>query len=186
MKKIKTPINGAFLFSNTIYRDQRGFFMEIYRENECAKFLKNIKFVQENHSRSIKNVLRGLHYQIRRPQGQLVTVFNGKIYETIVDLRVNSSTFKKTFSIVIGSDEKINQIYTPPGVAGGFLVLSNVVDLNYKVTEYFKKDNERGVNCFDTELSVKWPKVDYIMNTRDKNYPNLKDISKNDLPQITP
>ena len=115
--------------------------------------------------------MRGLHYQNKNPQGQLVTVFRGQIFEAIVDLRLNSPTFKQSFSFVIGSNQEINQIYTPPGVAGGFLVISEEVDLNYKVTEYYDKDDERGLNCFDPEIGIKWPIVEYIMNERDRNYP---------------
>jgi dTDP-4-dehydrorhamnose 3,5-epimerase len=184
MKKIDTSIEGAFLFSNSIFTDERGFFKEIFLKREIEQFIKNTKFVQENHSRSVKNVLRGLHYQNKNPQGQLVTVFRGEIYETIVDLRINSSTFKKSFSAVIGSNQEINQIYTPPGVAGGFLVTSEEVDLNYKVTEYYDKQDERGVNCFDPELGICWPEVDYIMNVRDKNYPILSQISEENLPKV--
>mgnify|MGYP001959899650 CR=1 FL=1 len=184
MKKVDTSIEGAFLFSNSIITDERGFFKEIFREQEL-QFIENIKFVQENHSRSVKNVIRGLHYQNKNPQGQLVTVFRGQIFETIVDLRVSSPTFKQAFSFEIGSNQEINQIYTPPGVAGGFLVISEEVDLNYKVTEYYDKDDERGLNCFDPELGVQWPKVEYIMNERDRNYPFLNKISKDNLPRIS-
>ena len=146
-----------------------------------VSFLHRI-LCKKNHSRSKRNVMRGMHYQNRRPQGQLVTVFSGEIYEAIVDLRPNSSSFKQTFEITLSSLGDFNQIYTPPGVAGGFLVTSEWVDLNYKVTEYYDHKDERVFNCFDPEMAIDWPKAEYILNSRDQSFPNLCEIKKEDFP----
>ena len=182
MEFVQTPILGAYIVKNAIFQDERGFFKEIFRKNLVEGILPSSNFVQENHSRSKRNVLRGMHYQNRRPQGQLGTVFSGEIYEAIVDLRPNSSSFKQTFEITLSSLGGFNQIYTPPGVAGGFLVTSEWVDLNYKVTEYYDHKDERGLNCFDTEMAIDWPKAEYIMNSRDQSFPNLCEIKKEDFP----
>jgi len=178
----ENKIKGSFLIENDLHSDDRGFFKEIYRKNEVIKTLPFENFVQENHSRSKKNVLRGMHYQNKRPQGQLITVFNGKVFYAIVDLRPDSLTFLKTFDIILSSETKLNQIYTPPGVAGGYLALSDWVDLNYKVTEYYDHLDERGINCFDPNLNIKWPSSKFIINSRDENYCNSSDIKEKDFP----
>jgi dTDP-4-dehydrorhamnose 3,5-epimerase len=186
MELVQTPILGAYIVKNAIFQDDRGFFKEIFRKNLVEGVLPSSNFVQENHSRSKRNVLRGMHYQNRRPQGQLVTVFSGEIYEAIIDLRPNSSSFKQTFEITLSSHGDYNQIYTPPGVAGGFLVTSEWADLNYKVTEYYDHDDERGLNCLDPEMAISWPQAAYIMNSRDQTFPNLCDIKGEDFPLDLP
>lgn len=186
MELVQNSILGAYTVKNALFQDDRGFFKEIFRKNLVEGILPSSNFVQENHSRSKRNVLRGMHYQNRRPQAQLVTVFSGEIYYAIIDLRPSSSSFKQTFEITLTSQGDYNQIYTPPGVASGFLVLSEWADLNYKVTEYYNHDDERGLNCLDPEMAISWPLATYITNSRDENYPNFCDIKAGDLPLDSP
>lgn len=139
-------------------------------------------FVQDNHSRSFKNVLRGIHFQIQNPQAQLVTVMHGKIFDVVVDLRLDSRTFGKWFGVELG-ENKPCQIYTPPGFAHGFCVLSDFVDLHYKVSREYCENDEGGLNWNDPELAIKWPLKTPLVSCRDENYPFLKSLSIKDLPQ---
>lgn len=139
--------------------------------------------MQDNHSRSFKNVLRGLHFQIQNPQAQLLTVMHGTIFDVVVDLRYESKTFRKWFGVELG-ENKPRQIYMPPGFAHGFCALSDSVDLHYKVSREYCKNDEGGINWSDSDLAIKWPVKSPIISCRDANYPFLKSLSIQDLPNL--
>ncbi len=180
----KTDIHDLYLIKSKHLSDERGFFKETFRSNVYAENGIGKNFVQENHSSSFKGVMRGMHYQCKKPQGQLVNVFHGSILEVVIDLRRESDTYLNTLSIILSSDEEFNQIYTPPGVAGGYCVLSKRADLHYKVTEYYDHEDERGLNCFDALLADYWKKIDFLIqrNKRDEDFPFFEDIKPEDFP----
>ena len=139
------------------------------------------QFVQQNHSRSHKDVLRGLHFQRKSPQAQLVTVMNGMVFYACVDLRRHSGTFMEWSGRSLSADG-ICQIFQPPGVAGGYYVLSEQTDLHYNVTELYNPEDEAGLRWNDPTLGIHWPVSDIIINKRDANYPFLKDMQVVDFP----
>ena len=184
MKTIKTEIEGVLLINLKIYRDERGFFLEKYQfERYSENGIKDI-FIQDNHSRSYKNVLRGLHYQKINPQSQLLTLISGSIFDVLVDLRNNSKTFKKWISLNLNENSDIRQIYMPPGVAHGFCVLSEVSDLHYKVSQKYESKNEGGLIWSDKYLNIDWPINNPILSEKDRSYPSLEQIKEKDLPNI--
>ena len=156
MKFIPTKIPDVVLIEPKLFGDDRGFFMETWRRDqfECAGI--NIEFVQENHSRSHKGVLRGLHYQINHAQGKLVRVLKGEVYDVAVDMRRNSKSFGKWVAEYLTEENK-RQMWIPPGFAHGFLVLSETVDFVYKCSEYYAPHEERTLLWNDEQLSIKWP-----------------------------
>ena len=180
MKIIETSIEGVLLIEPNIYRDNRGFFLETYSENEYFEQGIKIKFVQDNLSSSKKNTLRGLHYQLKNPQGKLVRVSRGTVFDVALDIRKGSSSFGKYFSTIL-DDQKFHQLYMPPGVAHGFCVISNVADFEYKCTDFYSPENERGILWNDPELAINWPIINPIVSTRDKAFKMLSDISKEEL-----
>jgi dTDP-4-dehydrorhamnose 3,5-epimerase len=140
-----------------VYTDPRGFFLEAYNRRTCHEFpWLPPDLVQDNHSRSVKGVLRGLHYQLPRPQGKLVRVARGAIYDVAVDLRRRSPTFGRWAAVRL-DDSHHQQLWVPPGFAHGFLVLSDVADVLYKTSEYYYPQNERSLLWSDSELAIPWP-----------------------------
>ena len=184
MNTIKTDIKGVLLINLDIYKDHRGFFIEKYQsERYFQKGIKDI-FVQDNYSRSYKNILRGLHYQKEKPQSQLLTLLTGSIFDVLVDLRKNSKTFKKWISYNLNEDSNIRQIYMPPGVAHGFCVLSDTTDLHYKVSQKYYANNEAGLLWNDKSLKINWPISNPILSEKDRSFPSLKEINENNFPDI--
>ena len=141
MKVIPTEIPDVLLLEPAVYRDSRGFFMESYNQRTLAALGINAAFVQDNHSRSSRGVLRGLHYQIQQPQGKLVRVVRGEVFDVAVDIRRHSPTFGKWIGFHL-SDENLRMAYVPPGFAHGFVVLSEIVEFLYKTTDYYAKEFE--------------------------------------------
>jgi len=181
MKIKPTSIEGLMQIEPDIFQDERGFFMESYnvsRYNELG--IKN-DFVQDNHSRSYKNILRGLHYQINNSQAQIVYVSQGRIFDVAVDLRPSSKTFKKWFGMVLSGDEP-QQLYMGPGLAHGFVVLSEVADVQYKVSRIYDPADEGGLLWCDPEIAIDWPCKEPRVSTRDADFPLLKDIPEEKLP----
>jgi dTDP-4-dehydrorhamnose 3,5-epimerase len=158
MKVAATAIPDVLLLEPTIYEDERGFFFESFNQKrfEDATGL-NIRFVQDNHSRSVKRVLRGLHYQIRRPQGKLLRVTAGEVFDVAVDLRRSSSTFGKFVGIVLSAENK-KQLWIPEGFAHGYLVLSEAAEVLYKTTDYYAPEDERCLIWNDPDVGIDWPK----------------------------
>jgi len=182
MNTLNTEIEGVFLIELEIYEDQRGCFLETYQYERY--YQKNIKdeFVQDNYSRSFKNVLRGLHFQTQKPQSQLLTILSGSIFDVLVDLRRNSKTFKKWISFNLKEDSSIRQIYMPPGIAHGFCVLSEISNLHYKVSQKYDSKNEAGIIWNDSTLNINWPTNDPILSKKDSLFPSLADLTGNNLP----
>ena len=183
MKVEPGKINGALLISPKVYRDERGMFFETYHEKRYGEAGIAESFVQDNRSVSSAGVLRGMHYQINQPQGHLVTVTHGKIFDVGVDLRPGSSTFGQWTSAVLTADPPV-QLYLPPGVAHGFYVLSERAEIWYRCTQLYSHGDEGGLLWSDPDVGIAWPAADYLINPRDAEFPTLRDIPKNRLPQV--
>jgi dTDP-4-dehydrorhamnose 3,5-epimerase len=171
MEIIKTAIPDVLILKPKIFGDERGFFMETYRQSWLSELGIDSAFVQDNHSSSMKGVLRGLHYQLQQPQGKLVRVIAGEVYDVAVDLRQDSSTFGQHVATVLSAEN--NEIFwVPPGFAHGFLVLSEKAEFVYKCTTYYAPDDEHSILWNDPELGIPWP-LDAIgeptLSARDQN-----------------
>ena len=157
MKLIQTAIPDVLLLEPKVYGDERGFFFESYNEKILAEVAGiTAHFVQDNHSRSAKDVLRGLHYQIKQPQGKLVRVIAGEVFDVAVDVRRNSPTFGKWAGFNLSAENK-RMAWIPPGFAHGFLVLSDYAEFLYKTTEYWAPEHERCIAWNDPDLGIQWP-----------------------------
>ena len=169
MKVIETNLNDAFVIEPTVYEDERGFFFESFNYREFEKVInQKIEFVQDNHSRSIKNVLRGMHYQIEHPQGKLVRCVQGEVFDVAVDLRRNSSTFGDWYGVILNEKNK-RQLWIPEGFAHGFYVLSDVAEFLYKTTDYRYPEAERSLRWNDEDIGVEWPlSGEPILSLKDK------------------
>lgn len=151
-----SAIPDVVLIEPKVFGDARGFFMETWNAREFAKNGLDFTFVQDNHSRSSRGTLRGLHYQIRQPQGKLVRVVIGEVFDVAVDLRRSSATFGKWVSVVLSADNK-RQLWIPPGFAHGFYVTSEVAEFEYKCTDFYAPEYERSLRWDDSALAISWP-----------------------------
>lgn len=156
MEKIATAIPDVFAIAPKVFGDERGFFMESYNRRSMAALGIESDFVQDNHSRSAKGVLRGLHYQIRQPQGKLVRVIAGEVYDVAVDLRRSSPTFGRWVGMILSAENK-HMAWVPRGFAHGFCVLSDYAEVLYKATDYYAPEHERTLVWNDPAIGVKWP-----------------------------
>jgi dTDP-4-dehydrorhamnose 3,5-epimerase len=156
MKFVDTAIDAVKIIEPTVFGDERGFFMETFRANEFASHCAPRDFVQENHSLSTRGILRGLHYQIQQPQGKLVRVTRGRVYDVAVDLRRSSATFGKWVGVELSADNK-RQLWVPEGFAHGFYVMSETAEFVYKCTDYYAPDYERSLRWDDPSLGIEWP-----------------------------
>ena len=175
----QTTLPGVCVVVPKVFRDDRGFLLEAFNRNAFAAGSLPSDFVQDNHSRSIKGVLRGLHYQIDNPQGKLVRVARGKIFDVAVDIRRGSPTFGKWVGETL-DDEDLRALWIPPGFAHGFCALSDVADVTYKCTAFYAPDDERGIVWNDPTLGIDWPLANPIVSAKDSKYPMLAEIR--DLP----
>ena len=185
MKIKHTPLDGLLIIEPSIFEDHRGFFIEMYQSDRYYEAGIRENFLQDNQSRSVKNVLRGMHFQVKHPQAQILTVLRGSIYDVCVDLRITSPTFKKWFGIEL-HDTGPRQVYMAPGFAHGFCVLSDWADLSYKTSRHYDANDEGGFSWNDSDIGIEWPILDPIISERDLNYLNLEDINHTYLPQIPP
>lgn len=176
MRVFKTKLKDCVIIEPELFKDERGFFFESFQEEKYAK-IANIsdKFVQDNHSKSFKNVLRGLHYQLKKPQGKLVRVTKGEVFDVAVDIRKDSPTFGQWESIIL-SDSNSLQFWVPPGFAHGFLVLSDTAEFQYKCTEYYDPEDERSVLWSDKHIGISWPCEKPILSIKDKKANLLSDL----------
>jgi len=158
IKVTKAPIEGLYVIEPAVHGDERGYFMETYSKRDMLEAGLDLDFVQDNQSMSVKGVLRGLHFQKEFPQGKLVRVIKGKVFDVAVDLRKDSSTFGKWFGIEL-SEENKKQFYIPEGFAHGFLVLSDVAEFCYKCTDFYHPGDEGGLAWNDPEIGIEWPEV---------------------------
>lgn len=157
MKVIETAIPEVLIIEPEVYTDDRGFFLETFNARDFKQATKlNVDFVQDNHTRSQKGVLRGLHYQIEQPQGKLVRALHGKVFDVSVDIRKSSSTFGTWVGVEI-SDENKRQVWIPQGFAHGFFVLSESADFLYKTTDYYAPEHERCIYWNDPTIGIEWP-----------------------------
>lgn len=172
MNAIKCHLDGVLLIEPDVISDERGFFYESFQKEKYEQIGITEEFVQDNLSRSKKNVLRGLHFTKRKPQSQIVTVIRGQIFDVVVDIRVNSPSFGRWFGTEL-SDKGQRQIYMPHGFAHGFCVLSDWADLHYKVSQRYDPFDEGGLSWNDQEIGVQWPIKEIVISNRDKKHPNL-------------
>ena len=179
MKITDTAVPGVLVFQPTMHADDRGFFMETFRSSHFATRGLEFDFVQDNQSHSKKGTLRGLHFQRERPQGKLVRVLSGEVFDVAVDIRKGSSTFGKWVGEYLSSDNN-RQLWVPPGFAHGFYVISPVADLVYKCTDYYQKDDEISVSWNDPALGIEWPLNGQVplLSERDSNAPLLHEVTK--------
>jgi dTDP-4-dehydrorhamnose 3,5-epimerase len=175
MNVIGTAVEGALIIEPKVFGDARGFFMESWNRRSFAQIGLDVDFVQDNHSRSRQGVLRGLHYQVRQPQGKLVRVVAGSVYDVAVDLRRSSSTFGKCAGVELSADNQ-RMFWVPPGCAHGFLVLSESADFLYKATDYYAPEHERAILWSDPDLAIDWPLAgEPLLAAKDAAAPRLKD-----------
>jgi dTDP-4-dehydrorhamnose 3,5-epimerase len=169
MKVIPTSIPEVLIFEPPVFGDERGFFMESWNARDFrAAVGGEIQFVQDNHSRSRRGVLRGLHYQIRQPQGKLVRVTSGRVFDVAIDLRKSSPAFGRWTGVELSADNH-RQLWIPAGFAHGFLVLSDTADFLYKATDYYAPEHERSVAWNDSAIGIDWPaEVTPVLSAKDK------------------
>ena len=173
-------IEGLYVIEPTVFKDERGYFVETYNQNDPKEAGLDMVFVQDNQSMSTRGVLRGLHFQKQFPQGKLVRVVRGKVFDVAVDLRSDSKTYGKWFGVEL-SAENMKQFYIPEGFAHGFLVLSDEAEFCYKCTDFYHPGDEGGLAWNDPEIGVEWPLeegVDLIISEKDQKWKGLKDTFK--------
>lgn len=176
MKVVKTSLQGCVIIEPKVFGDERGFFLEAFHSFRYADLAGiSLPFVQDNHSRSSKDVLRGLHFQKTKPQGKLVRVVRGEVYDVAVDIRKTSSTFGHWEGVML-SEENKKQFWIPPGFAHGFVVLSDVADFEYKCTDYYDPSDEGSILWNDPDVGIKWPVSSPVLSDKDKNADKLVDI----------
>ena len=178
IKATKCSLDGILLIEPIVHADNRGLFLEIFEKEKYLELGITDEFVQDNHSRSVKSVLRGLHFTKNRPQAQILTVMRGSIFDVVVDIRKDSPTFGQWFGAKL-SDDNIRQIYMPHGFAHGFCVLSDYADLHYKVSQPYNADDEGGLCWNDPELGIKWQTKSPIISERDNRHPLLAELDLN-------
>ena len=176
MKVTESGIKGVFIIEPDVYKDDRGFFMETFHIERYRKLLGiNLDFVQDNISRSSKNVLRGMHFQKNYPQGKIVSASRGEILDVVVDLRKDSPTYGTWESFRLSEENKL-QVWIPPGFAHGFLVMSDSADIDYKCTEYYHPEDELCLMWNDPEVAIDWTINEPIVTGKDKKGLSLKDL----------
>jgi dTDP-4-dehydrorhamnose 3,5-epimerase len=158
MKYKELDLPGVTLIEPEVFGDHRGFFMETFREDEFKKNLSYSPFVQDNHSKSRQGILRGLHYQIQQPQGKLVRVISGEVFDVAVDLRKSSLFFGKWAGAILSAENK-NMLWVPPGFAHGFYVISKEAEFVYKCTDYYAPQHERCIIWNDPSIGIDWPVI---------------------------
>lgn len=174
---IKTKIEGLIIIEPSVFEDERGFFMETYSQKVFAENGIDVNFIQDNHSRSSKGVLRGLHFQ-KPPfaQDKLIRCTRGEVFDVAVDLRKNSSTFGQWEGVILSEDNK-KMFFIPKGFAHGFLVLSDIVDFQYKCSNFYSKESEGGLLWNDPDLKIDWPQMEnLILSEKDKLWPKFSEI----------
>lgn len=176
MNVIDTELPGVKIIEPRVHGDGRGFFVETFQAKRYAEAAGiDLPFVQDNHSRSRRGVLRGLHLQTRRPQGKLVRVARGEVFDVAADIDPKSPTFGRWVGVTL-SDTNHRQLWVPAGYAHGFVVLSETADFEYKCTDYYDPEAETGARWDDPQLAIAWPIPDPILSEKDKRLPSLDQI----------
>ncbi|MDR1820548.1 MAG: dTDP-4-dehydrorhamnose 3,5-epimerase [Methanobrevibacter sp.] len=176
---VKTEIDGVYIIEPSCFEDERGFFMETYHRQDFKDNGLDVEFVQDNHSKSKKGVLRGLHFQCNKPQGKLVRVISGQVFDVAVDLRKSSKTYGDYVSVIL-SGENRKQLYVPPNFAHGFLVLSKEAEFVYKCTDFYDGEDEGGIIYNDKDIAIDWPlnevgEENLVLSSKDLNWKSLKE-----------
>jgi dTDP-4-dehydrorhamnose 3,5-epimerase len=176
MKVSHSKLKGCVIIEPRVFGDDRGFFLETFQavryEQEAGI---DLPFVQDNHSRSARGVLRGLHFQKTKPQGKLVRVVRGEVYDVAVDIRKGSPTFGEWEGVILSEDNK-KQFWVPPGFAHGFVVLSDTADFEYKCTDYYDPSDEGSILWSDADLNIPWPIANPVLSTKDESAKRLVDL----------
>lgn len=176
MQVLDTKIADVKIIQPKIFGDARGFFLETFEKKRYQEMLDiDFDFVQDNHSRSSKGVLRGLHFQIQNPQGKLVRVVRGEVFDVAVDIRPGSPTFGKWEGVIL-SEENKTQFWIPPGLAHGFVVLSEIADFEYKCTDYYNSKCEGCLQWDDPDVAIEWPIKNPLLSDKDRQGKRLKEI----------
>ncbi|MFN3596402.1 MAG: dTDP-4-dehydrorhamnose 3,5-epimerase [Rubricoccaceae bacterium] len=184
MTVTELALPGLRLVEPVVHGDARGFFVERYHVARYASAgipEPGAAFVQDNHSRSRQGTLRGLHFQRRHPQGKLIEVLAGRVYDVVVDVRAGSPTFGRWLALTLDAEQH-RQLYVPPGYAHGFCVLSDTADFLYKCTEVYRADDEGGIRWDDPTLGIPWPLEAPLVSDKDARLPRLRDLRPADLP----
>jgi dTDP-4-dehydrorhamnose 3,5-epimerase len=184
VRVVPTDLPGVLIVEPDVFADGRGFFMETYHAVRYREHGIEGPFVQDNQSRSVVGTLRGLHLQVRRPQGKLVRVIEGEVYDVCVDVRRGSPSFGRWVGVTLTA-ENVRQCYVPPGFAHGFCVLSPIAQVEYKCTDFYDPGGELGVAWNDPSLAIPWPVPDPVLSARDKGHPTLAELGDK-LPQWRP
>ncbi|PCJ27762.1 MAG: dTDP-4-dehydrorhamnose 3,5-epimerase [SAR86 cluster bacterium] len=176
MKIISTAIPDVLILEPTVHGDERGYFMETFRESFFSDNGLDLKFVQDNQSRSTQGTLRGLHYQLKHPQGKLARIVSGEVFDVAVDMRKNSEFFGKSVGVILSAENK-KQLWIPPGFAHGFYVLSESAELLYKCTDYYCPQDDNSLCWSDPTLEIAWPLIETepLLSEKDRNAVNLAD-----------
>jgi len=175
VRAVETTLPGVLVVEPTVHRDERGFFLETYHREKYRQAGIELDFVQDNHSRSAKGTLRGLHAQRRNPQGKLVRAVEGEIWDVAVDIRPASPTFRRWVGAVL-SAENFRQLWVPPGFAHGFCVLSPLAQVEYKCTALYEREDEIAIVWDDPELAIAWPVEQPLLSDKDRRAPRLADL----------
>ena len=178
MNIIQTKLADCVIIEPKVFGDERGFFLETFQVARYAEVAGiSLPFVQDNHSRSSKGVLRGLHFQKTKPQGKLVRVVRGEVYDVAVDIRAGSDTYGQWEAVIL-SEENKKQIWVPPGFAHGFVVMSDTADFEYKCTDYYDPSDEGSLLWNDPDLGIPWPVASPTLSEKDAQAPVLADLSR--------
>ena len=177
MNIIQTKLANCVIIEPKVYGDDRGFFLETFQAERYATVGITLPFVQDNHSRSSKGVLRGLHFQKTKPQGKLVRVVRGEVYDVAVDIRLGSPTYGRWEAVVLSEDNK-KQFWVPPGFAHGFMVISDFADFEYKCTDYYDPTDEGSLLWNDPDLNIPWPIKSPFISIKDSQAPLLANIKQ--------
>ena len=175
MKITTTALPGVLIIEPKAFGDARGFFLETFQSERYAKAGITLPFVQDNHSRSQRGVLRGLHLQSNRPQGKLVSVSRGSVFDVAVDIDPQSATFGQYVGIELSDDNHL-QLWIPPGYAHGFCVLSEVADFQYKCTDFYYPEDEAGIIWNDPDVNIAWPLDNPLLSEKDQKLPRLCEL----------
>ena len=175
MQVVETEIPGVLIIEPQVHHDGRGFFLETYHADRYRGYGIQGPFVQDNHSKSAGGTLRGLHLQLRRPQGKLIRAIEGEIFDVAVDVRRGSPTFGRWVAVTLSGDN-FKQCFIPPGFAHGFYVVTPVAHVEYKCTDFYDPAGEIGIAWNDPALAIPWPAADPVLSPRDRRHPTITDL----------
>jgi dTDP-4-dehydrorhamnose 3,5-epimerase len=183
LRKVETALPGVLLIEPDVLADARGFFLESYHQRKFAELGITDSFVQDNHSRSVKGTVRGLHYQLKFPQAKLCRVIQGEVLDVVVEIRQGSPNFGKWAGFVLSAETR-QMIYVPAGFAHGFAVLSDTAEFLYKCSDFYHPEDERGVLWSDPGIGIDWQVKSPLLSRKDQLYPRLQQVAPEELPSL--